>query len=184
GEREKKYDEVKDQRSDGDMAGDFGQGFKVDDLGDLFGGLFNRGRSRGTGPQRGADQEAEVHLSFEDAVAGVTTSVMVVGEAACAACAGTGAAPGTTPVTCARCQGKGTVSDNQGFFSFSQPCPACRGRGTRIESPCSACGGSGVDTKTRNVRVRIPAGVESGQKIRVKGRGGPGKAGGPSGDLL
>ena len=182
--KRKEYDELKAQGPMANMGGDFGQNFKVDDLGDLFGGLFNRGRSRGTGPQRGADQEAEVHLSFEEAVAGVTTSVMVVGEAACATCAGTGAAPGTAPVTCARCQGTGRVSDNQGFFSFSQPCPACRGRGTRIEVPCSACGGSGVETKTRNVRVRIPPGVESGQKIRVKGRGGPGKGGGPSGDLL
>ncbi len=182
--KRKEYDEAKDRGPIGHMAGDFTQNIRTEDITDLLGGLFNRGKSRGTGPQRGADQETEVHLSFEEAVSGVTTAVTVSGETACITCAGTGAAPGSVPVTCARCQGSGRVSDNQGFFSFSQPCPACGGRGVRIEKPCPTCGGTGSQTRTRKVNIRIPAGVESGQRIRIKGRGGPGKAGGPNGDLL
>jgi molecular chaperone DnaJ len=188
--KRKEYDEV---RRLGPMAGGFGGpgpgagaggfDFKVEDLGDLIGNLFNRGK-RPTGPQRGADQQAEVTLSFLDAAKGVTTSVVVVGEAACSVCHGTGAAPGTVPKVCARCNGAGTVSDNQGFFSFSQPCPACHGKGLIVERPCSSCHGTGVEHRTRHVKVRIPAGVEPESTIRVRGRGAPGKGGAPAGDLL
>ncbi len=184
--RRKEYD---DARAVGPMAGGFGGGtgsnfdFKVEDLGDLIGGLFNRGRSKNSGPQRGSDLETEIHLSFEEAAKGVTTSVNVVGDANCSACGGTGAAPGTVPQVCARCQGSGSISDNQGFFSFSQPCPACGGRGIVVTKACSTCRGSGVERRSRQVRIRIPAGVEPAQRIRIRGKGGQGKNGGPAGDL-
>jgi molecular chaperone DnaJ len=154
-------------------------------LGDLLGGIFGRGgrTARGAGPQRGADLEAELHLSFQDAVEGVTTTVNVAGDAPCHTCRGTGAAPGTAPTVCPRCGGRGVLDDNQGLFSFSQPCPTCGGRGVRIETPCPTCHGTGAELRARQVRVRIPPGVVDGQRIRVKGRGGPGRNNGPAGDL-
>jgi molecular chaperone DnaJ len=194
-DRRKEYDEV---RALGPMAGagaggfpgGFGGGgttFRVEDVGDfgdLFGGLFGRGRRGGsTGPQRGADVETELHLSFEDAVNGVTTSVNVTTDARCHTCHGTGSAPGTQPATCPRCGGSGTLQDNQGLFSLSQICPQCGGRGTIVTTPCPTCGGSGTEHRNRSVKVRIPPGVDSGQRIRVKGRGAAGRGNGPSGDL-
>jgi len=175
----------------GGFGGTQGGTFRVEDLGDLgdiFGGLFNRGSrrgttGRGTGPQRGADIEAELHLSFEDAVAGVTTSVHLTTDVRCHTCHGSGSAPGTQPVTCPRCGGTGTLQDNQGLFSLSQICPECQGRGTVVTTPCPTCHGTGVEHRSREVKVRIPAGVEDGQRIRVKGRGAAGQGNGPAGDL-
>jgi molecular chaperone DnaJ len=196
--KRKEYDEVRRMGPIGGMGGMGGQGgggFRfedVGDLGDLFGGLFNRGRAggagagrarRGTGPQRGADLQSELHLSFDDAVAGVTTAVHLTSEAACTRCTGSGAEPGTTPLVCSTCGGRGVLDENQGFFSFSQPCATCQGRGTIVETPCSQCRGSGVEHRPREVKVRVPAGVQDGQRIRLKGRGGPGRHGGPPGDL-
>ena len=190
--RRKEYDEV---RRLGPMASGFGGpgpgagfgGFRVDDLGDLgdlFGGLFNRGRRRGpAGPRRGDDLEAELHLSFVDAVNGVTTTVNLTSDAACNTCNGTGAAPGTSPVICPTCGGRGVNDENQGLFSFSQPCRDCSGTGMKVENPCPVCHGSGVVRRPRQVKVRVPAGVADGQRIRLKGRGGAGQNGGPSGDL-
>jgi molecular chaperone DnaJ len=199
-DKRKEYDEVRALGASGfpggfpgGFGGSGGPGgaggtFRVEDLGDLgdlFGGLggFGGRRSRQAGPRRGADIEAELHLSFEDAVRGVTTSVNVAGEARCETCHGSGAAPGTQPVTCPTCHGTGSLQDNQGLFSLSRVCPQCSGRGTVIETPCPTCKGSGVQRRTRSVKVRIPAGVEDGQRIRVKGRGAPGRGNGPSGDL-
>ena len=166
---------------------------RTDNLGDLFGDLLGRfgggapggTRTRTTAPpgQRGADVEAELHLSFLDALHGVTTTVNVTTEATCSTCHGSGAAPGTSPVVCSRCGGRGVVSDNQGLFSFSRACPQCGGRGMMVETPCPTCRGSGSETRPRQVKVRIPAGVDDGQRIRVKGRGAPGRGGGPAGDL-
>ncbi|HEV3495738.1 MAG TPA: DnaJ C-terminal domain-containing protein, partial [Actinomycetes bacterium] len=133
--------------------------------------------------QRGEDLEAELHLSFTDALNGVTTTVNVTSEATCSTCHGSGAAPGTSPVVCSRCGGRGVVSANQGLFSFSRACPQCGGRGMTVESPCPNCQGSGTEVRPRQVKVRIPAGVDDGQRIRVKGRGGAGRGGGPPGDL-
>jgi molecular chaperone DnaJ len=194
-ERRKEYDEVRrlGPAASGFPGGGFGdggfQGFQftdVGDLGDLLGGLFGRqggGRTRGTGPHRGQDLETELHLTFDDAVAGVTTVVHLTSDAACSTCHGSGARPGTSPRPCGNCGGRGVVSDNQGPFSFSSPCPVCGGRGATVEDPCPTCRGSGVERRPREVKVRIPAGVEQGQRIRLKGRGGPGRNGGPSGDL-
>jgi molecular chaperone DnaJ len=192
-DRRKEYDEV---RRMGPAASGFGAGtpggFRVEDLGDfgdLFGNLFGRGNrggrtaSRGTGPQRGADLEAELHLSFEEAVTGVTTTVNLTSETACAVCRGTGAEPGTVPKPCPTCHGAGVTTDNQGLFGFSSPCATCAGRGRIIEKPCANCGGTGTERRPRTVKVRIPAGVQEGQKIRMKERGGPGRNGGPAGDL-
>jgi len=195
--RRKEYDEVRKMGAGGfNPFGGGGGGFRVDDLGDLgdiFGGLFGRMRgggaggtrvrTRGSGPQRGADLEAELHLSFDDAVQGVTTTVNLTSDAACSVCAGTGAEAGTSPSTCPSCQGRGVLDDNQGLFSFSTPCATCAGRGTVVESPCRNCAGSGVERRPRQVKVRIPAGVRDGQRIRMKERGGAGRNGGPAGDL-
>jgi molecular chaperone DnaJ len=163
------------------------------DLGDLLGGLFNRGggagrrrgggASRGTGPQRGTDLESELQLSFQGAAAGVETTVNLTSDVACHTCAGTGSKPGTTPTTCPVCAGRGVVDDDQGFFSFSSPCRNCRGEGFLIEEPCPTCRGAGTERKARQVKFRVPAAVKSGQRIRLKGRGGPGRNGGPNGDL-
>jgi molecular chaperone DnaJ len=151
----------------------------------LFGRGGGRGArgSRGSGPQRGGDLEAELHLSFEDAVHGVTTSVNITSEAACSVCHGSGAAPGTAPRPCPTCGGAGVTTDNQGLFGFSAPCTTCGGRGRLIEDPCNNCRGSGVERRPRAVKVRIPAGVQDGQRIRMKERGSPGRNGGPAGDL-
>jgi molecular chaperone DnaJ len=183
------YDEVRRLGPAASGFGSPGGGFRGDDLGDLgdiFGGLFGRGagrRSRGGGPQRGTDLETSLHLSFDESVRGVTTSVNLVGDAPCSTCHGSGAAPGTSPTTCPTCGGQGVVAENQGPFSFSSPCPSCSGRGVVVEHPCATCGGRGVERRPRTVKVRIPAGVEDGQRIRMKERGSPGRNGGPPGDL-
>ncbi|HVJ98079.1 MAG TPA: molecular chaperone DnaJ [Acidimicrobiia bacterium] len=158
-------------------------------LGDIFGNLFGGGggrranRRRATGPQRGQDLETELHLSFDDAVSGVTSSVRFRADASCSTCSGSGAAPGSAPEMCPQCHGSGSIADNQGPFSFSQVCPTCGGRGQVIPNPCPTCGGRGVEMRAREVKVRIPAGVADGQRIRVKGRGAAGANGGPPGDL-
>ena len=173
--------------------------FNSDDLGDLLGGLFGRARGAGgagaagtgtrttassAGPQRGKDLEAELHLSFEEAINGVTTTVNVTSDATCSTCYGSGAAPGTSPTVCPVCAGRGVIDDNQGFFSFSRTCARCAGRGMVVETPCPKCQGRGVEVRPRQVKVRIPPGVDDGKKIRRKGGGGAGRNGGPAGDLL
>ena len=190
--KRKEYDEVRrlgpGAAGLGGFGGGFG-GFRVEDLGDLLGGIFRPpgGRRRsyaGAQPQRGADLEAELHLSFAEAVDGVVTSVNVTSTASCATCHGNGSRPGSTPVACPRCGGRGVLNDNQGLFSLSSPCPECGGRGTKVVDPCPTCGGTGLERLQRRVKVRVPAGVDEGQRIRVKGRGEAGRNGGPPGDLF
>ncbi len=205
-ERRKEYDEVRALAAQGGgfgpggfgpggPGGGFGGpgGFTADvgDLGDLFGNLFGRGgggrsrsgRGSGRRPQRGTDLETDLHLSFVDAVEGVTTTVGLLADAVCGTCDGTGARPGTRPTTCPRCGGQGSIAEDQGPFSFSSPCPQCRGRGSIIEDPCPTCQSTGIERRPRQVKVRIPAGVTDGQRIRVPERGTPGRDGGPAGDL-
>jgi molecular chaperone DnaJ len=198
--KRKEYDEV---RRLGPMGAGFGGpggaggpgGYRFDvggaDLGDLLGNMFGgggRGRggrsNAGVGPQRGADLEASLTLDFADAVHGITTSLHLTTDAQCTTCSGSGAKPGSAVNTCGVCRGRGVVDDNQGFFAFSSPCRACSGNGVMVESPCATCRGSGVEKRPREVKVRIPSGVTDGQRIRLKERGGPGRRGGPAGDLL
>jgi len=166
-----------------------GFGFSTDDLGGVFGDLFGRIRGGGqsgsnaAGPRRGDNMEAELHLSFLDAAHGVTTGLNITSEDTCSTCHGSGAAPGTSASVCPRCAGRGVLDDNQGFFSFSRPCPQCGGRGMVVETPCPTCRGAGTEMRPRQVKVRIPAGVANDQRIRLKGKGGPGAQGGPPGDL-
>ena len=170
----------------GDLFGgaEAGQG----GLGDLLGGVFrNRGGGAGTGtqarPRRGADVETEVTLSFSDAVDGTTVPLNLTGEGPCPVCHGTGAKAGTVPKVCPTCEGTGQSSRNLGNFAFSEPCKTCRGRGLVVEDPCQSCNGSGHATSTRTIQARIPAGVNDGQRIKLRGKGAPGERGGPAGDL-
>lgn len=166
-------------------GGDFE--FDLGDLGDIFGGLFGGsrgGRGARRQPVRGADVEAEVHLSFEDSLRGAEAKVPVELTVACSECGGTGAQPGTSPVICPECNGRGVKAESQGLFALSQPCPRCRGNGTVIEKPCSKCRGSGRERRIRTYTVKIKPGVKDGTKIRLKGKGEPGSNGGPAGDLV
>jgi molecular chaperone DnaJ len=199
-DKRKEYDEVRAMQASG--MGGFGRptrgggGPRIDDLGglgDLFGGLFGRSRGgapaggpgrRGAGPRPGADLDAELHLSFLDAVRGATSTVRVRAESTCSTCGGNGARPGTQPVRCTECGGVGTIAVDQGPFGFSQTCPRCGGAGVTIEQPCSTCSGSGIEVRTNEIKVRVPAGVADGQRIRVAGKGGAGLRGGPPGDLF
>src|SRR4051812_5284865 len=156
------------------------------DLGDLFGGLFGgggRGRGARRQPARGADLETEVKVSFEQAMEGANVPVKVRGARRCATCGGSGAEPGTSPVTCPQCQGTGQVSVNQGLFQMAQTCPRCAGSGTVIEHPCHTCRGAGFVQATREFQVKIPAGVKDGARIKLAGRGEAPRAGGQPGDL-
>ncbi len=157
------------------------------DLGDIFGGIFGRGGARaGAAPQRGQrgnDVEVEVRVSFEDALRGVQTTVPVQLDLACHTCHGTGAAPGTAPVTCPECNGSGVVATSQGLFALQQPCPRCRGMGSIVETPCATCHGSGRERRTKRYTVKIPAGVKDGTRIKLKGKGEAGYGGASAGDL-
>jgi molecular chaperone DnaJ len=190
-EQRKQYDRYGDANGRrGFDPGDFnfrgGGNFDVGDIGDLFGGLFNRSttRTRRPQPERGADIEVPVNLSFEDSLRGLETKIPVEVTTACRECGGTGAEPGTTPVICPECNGRGVISESQGLFALSQPCPRCRGNGTVIEKPCHKCKGTGTERRTRRYSVRIPAGVKDGTRIRLKGKGEVGRAGGAVGDLF
>jgi len=175
----------------GGPGGQGGYNFNVgsEGLGDLLGQMFGRGRrgggpSAGAGPQRGADVEATLNLDFADAEQGITTTLHLTSDAQCSTCHGSGARPGTQPVVCSNCGGRGVIDDNQGLFSFSTPCRVCGGRGVLVTDPCPTCNGTGTERRRREVQARIPAGVADGQKIRLKGRGAPGRNGGPPGDLI
>jgi molecular chaperone DnaJ len=153
---------------------------------DLFSSIFSGGgggATRGRGPVRGRDVEAEVVLDFGDAVRGITLPLSLRSPGVCDTCHGDGAKPGTQPRTCPVCLGSGLVTRNQGSFSFSEPCRECQGVGTIVDEKCPECQGTGGVTKTRTINVRFPAGVADGQRIRLAGRGEPGERGGPSGDL-
>jgi molecular chaperone DnaJ len=198
-EQRTEYDQVRRMVESGGFqgfggAGPFGGGqqFRVEDLGDLLGGVgglgdlfgFGGGGGGGAGPRRGADLQAQLHLSFEDAFHGVTTSVVVEGESTCRHCGGSGGEPGTPVETCPTCRGAGTVAQSQGFFSIQQPCPQCRGNGRLIEQPCTTCRGRGTEVRSRTIKVKIPPGVDDGSAIRLRGSGEPGRRGGPAGDLI
>jgi len=156
------------------------------DLGDIFGGLFNRGRAE-QAPQRGQrgnDVEVEVRVGFDDALHGLEVTVPVQLELACHTCHGTGAAPGTAPVTCPNCNGSGVVATSQGLFALQQPCPRCHGMGSIVETPCPTCKGAGRERRTKRYKVRVPAGAKDGTRIKLRGKGEAGYGGAPAGDLF
>ena len=207
-EKRKAYDRVRDMAAAGYGAAGFpgggsggpggggfpgagggfpgGYSYETVDLGDLLGDVFGSGRgrrSRGARGRRGADLETDVRISFEDAMRGVTVPVKISGPATCSTCHGSGAAPGTSPTTCPQCGGDGQIAVNQGLFSMAQTCPRCQGSGRIVETPCPTCRGTGAERRTRRLQVKIPGGVKDGARIKLAGKGEPGGAGVPAGDL-
>jgi molecular chaperone DnaJ len=192
-EKRKQYDS-----GSGAFAGGAGPGggfggfgnfdFDASSMGDILSNLFGgstSGRRVRTKPraEKGADLEAQVSISFDQAVAGAQVPLQVPMHASCPTCHGTGAKPGTAPSVCPRCEGRGIETQGQGMFSISQPCSLCGGSGTVIEDPCPTCNGAGAVRTVKRLRVNIPAGVRDGSRIRLAGKGEPGRNGGPPGDL-
>ena len=170
----------------GQAGGGFGAGAEsVSDIfGDVFGDIFgNAGRRGRTQVFRGADLRYELALSLEQAVAGDSVNIDVPTRVECGRCRGAGSEPGTQRSSCNRCSGSGQVRIQQGFFSIQQTCSTCRGQGTIIASPCTECTGRGRVRKVKTLAVRVPAGVDTGDRIRLAGEGEAGRNGGPSGDL-
>lgn len=174
----------------GNPFGGGGQGgvrFDASGLGDIFGNIFGGGGGGGRGrprAERGRDLEAHVQIGFDQSISGTEVSVSVPREEQCATCHGSGARPGKPPKTCSRCEGRGSETVGQGMFSLSQPCSVCGGRGTIVEDPCPTCHGVGRRQRVRKYRVKIPAGVREGARIRVAGKGEAGGNGGGPGDLF
>ena len=159
-----------------------GQGGFSDIFEDIFGDIMGGGRTRGPN-NRGADLRYNMDVELEEAFAGKTAQVRVPSSITCDTCDGSGAKPGTKPVTCAMCNGAGKVRASQGFFSVERVCPRCNGRGVEIKDPCAKCSGSGRVEQERVLSVNIPAGIDDGTRIRIAGEGEAGTRGGPAGDL-
>ncbi|MGI9201583.1 MAG: molecular chaperone DnaJ [Woeseiaceae bacterium] len=177
---------------DGLNMGQGGQGgFGAEGFGDIFGDIFGDafgdilggGRRRGRQVFRGADLGYELRLDLENAVSGDSVTIDVPTQVACEPCNGSGAKKGTEPTTCTTCQGAGQVRMQRGHFSVQQACPACKGAGTVISDPCPECHGRGRNRKTKTLSVKVPAGVDDGDRIRLSGEGEAGRNGGPTGDL-
>ena len=173
-----------------DAARGAGQGFSPSDafgdiFGDMFGDIFGGGRRGGgrSAVYRGADLRYELTLDLEQAVFGTSTEIDFQTVTECSECGGSGAARGHTPATCDTCQGAGQVRMSQGFFAVQQTCPRCKGRGTIIRDPCTKCGGHGRMRASKRLSVKVPAGVDTGDRIRLAGEGEAGRNGGPTGDL-
>jgi molecular chaperone DnaJ len=202
-EKRKEYDQMRSMFAGGFPAGNSGGfgfpgGFSGGggataggfDISDLFGNLFGGGgaghtRAGGRRAARGADLETEATIDFVDAVEGTTVALRMSSDAPCETCKGTGGKPGTRPHVCPTCDGAGMVVSNRGgAFSMNETCPECHGRQLVYDEACPTCHGSGRGRSSRTLQVRIPAGVKGGQRIRLKGKGAPGEAGGPPGDLF
>ncbi|MEZ5598100.1 MAG: molecular chaperone DnaJ [Pseudomonadales bacterium] len=185
-EKRAAYDRFGHSGVDPNAAGGFNRGFEgsfSDIFGDVFGDIFGGGgRGRG-GPQRGADLRYALELTLEQAVRGDKIEIRVPILATCEDCKGSGAKAGTQPTTCTDCGGAGQIRVSQGFFSLQQTCPRCRGQGRIVTDPCRTCGGAGRVEKRKTLSVRIPPGVDTGDRIRLAGEGEAGPAGGPPGDL-
>jgi molecular chaperone DnaJ len=147
-------------------------------FGDLFGGTRRRG-----GPQRGADLRYDLEIPFEEAAIGVETTIQIPRQENCETCRGSGAAPGSSPTSCPQCRGQGQVRFQQGFFTVARTCPQCRGAGKIITKPCESCRGAGRVTRQRKLTVKIPAGIATGQQLRLQDEGESGAHGGPPGHL-
>ncbi len=150
-------------------------------LGDIFG--FGGGGGRRSGPQRGADLRYDLEIKFEQAAKGVETHIQIPRHETCSSCKGNGAAPGTSPATCPQCRGSGQLRYQQGFFTVARTCGQCRGAGKVITKPCPECKGAGTKEQQRKLTVKIPAGIATGQRLRLAGEGEAGSLGGPAGDL-
>lgn len=175
----------------GGFGGGFGGGFQDFDLGDIFGSMFGGGfgggQQRRSGPQKGETVRVHMELTFEEAAFGCEKSVTVNRVESCKTCGGSGAKKGTSPETCSVCHGSGQVKTSQrtpfGVFQSTSPCQSCHGTGKTIKDPCPDCRGSGKQRKQRTIKVKIPAGIDDGQTISLRGEGHGGKNGGPAGDL-
>ncbi|MEM8817308.1 MAG: molecular chaperone DnaJ [Pseudomonadota bacterium] len=179
------HDGVRASGAGGAGPGGFGaEGFS-DIFGDVFGDIFGGGGRRGGGQQvfRGADLGYELKLDLEQAVSGDNVTIDVPTQVGCDTCGGSGARKGSEPTKCTTCGGAGQVRMQQGFFSIQQTCPACKGSGSVISDPCETCHGAGRVRKTRTLSVKVPAGVDDGDRIRLSGEGEAGRNGGPAGDL-
>ncbi|MFC1667030.1 molecular chaperone DnaJ [Candidatus Omnitrophota bacterium] len=154
-------------------------------FGDIFEGVFGGGASstRRRGPLRGRDLEYEIEISFNDAAFGIKKTINIPRNETCSTCKGDGAKPGTKKTTCTNCGGKGQILQSAGFFSIRQTCPRCRGEGAIIKSPCAKCAGTGRNRVAKKLEVSIPAGIDTGSRLRVQGEGEAGSKGGPRGDL-
>jgi molecular chaperone DnaJ len=207
--KRKEYDEARRLfgsgafRMPGSGGGQGGQGFGFDvgdlfnrsgsasgsggGLGDILGGMFGGGRTTTAStarPRRGADIETEASIEFAEAVNGVTVGLRMTSDEPCKTCRGTGAKYGTVPKVCLKCEGTGMQTSVQGgVFAMTEPCTECKGRGLVVDQPCETCHGSGRGQSSKTMQVRIPAGVQDGQRIRLKAKGAAGERGGPAGDL-
>lgn len=197
--KRQEYDQLRQYMSSGGGRGGGAQGYSAEDFSKIFGAqagagfggfqdLFDLFGGGGGGaaappPQKGRDLHYNVHISFENALNGVTTRLNLNREGVCEVCGGSGAAPGTSPVPCPHCGGRGSIAQNQGFFSLSRTCPNCLGRGTVVQSPCPNCRATGRATRSGKLTVKIPPGVHDGSKIKIRGKGEDGLGGGPPGDL-
>ena len=180
------YDQFGHAAVDGSGSGFGGQGAGAsfsDIFGDVFGDIFGGGGGRRGGPARGADLRYDLELTLEDAAQGTTARIRVPTLANCSTCDGSGARKGTAPILCGTCQGSGQIRRSQGFFAVQQACPACRGRGRVISDPCEQCHGHGRVEESRTLSVKVPPGVDTGDRIRLAGEGQAGPGGGPAGDL-
>ncbi len=181
------YDQFGHAGVDSSMGGGgagFGGGASFSDIfGDVFGDIFGGGRGRGERVFRGADLRYNLELTLEEAVKGTTAKIRVPTMVHCNECGGSGARKGASATTCPTCGGAGQIRMQQGFFSLQQTCPRCQGNGKIIENPCPACHGHGVVKEHKTLSVKVPAGVDNGDRIRLAGEGEAGENGGPSGDL-
>ncbi|MFT7464372.1 MAG: molecular chaperone DnaJ [Pseudohongiellaceae bacterium] len=154
-------------------------------LDSLFGGMFGGGGGgRGRGPRQGSHLRVSVNITLQDAFEGTARTITIRRNEHCGECRGSGAAKGSKAETCGTCQGRGTVQRQQGFFMVQAPCTPCQGSGQIIKSPCSKCRGEGLQPQSKEIEIRIPAGIETGQQLRVSGEGEPGEVGAPRGDLF
>lgn len=187
-EKREAYNRYGHAAVDGQMGGGGGAGGNFSDIfgdvfGDIFGGAGGGGRGRG-GAERGSDLRYTLDISLEDAVRGTTAEIRVPTLVSCGTCSGSGARKGSSPTTCGTCGGVGQVRMQQGFFQVQQTCPNCRGRGNTISDPCNSCNGQGRVEKTKKLSVKVPPGVDTGDRIRLAGEGEAGTSGGPAGDLF
>jgi molecular chaperone DnaJ len=172
------------EQNAGGGGGGGGAGNFSDIFGDVFGDIFSGGGRQRSGPRRGSDLRYNLDIDLEEAVKGTTSKIRIPTLVACKPCGGSGAKKGSAPVTCTTCGGVGQVRMQQGFFSVQQTCPNCRGKGKMISDPCPSCYGQGRTEETKTLSVKVPPGVDTGDRIRLGGEGEAGPDGGPAGDLF